>query len=194
MALPDDKVKYFYNQGLSKNAEVTGIQLEPRKETIELNVGDIYQLSAVIEPENAIDQTIMWKSDNISVASVDQNGKISAIAEGSAKITVSSNSDNAETSCFVYVSSENSGFKQNNDYSKIILYPNPVRNKIYLGLNEHSGITNYTIYNFTGRDLKRGTIMHHSRTIDVENLPNGLYFIEFQSDKTKNCIKFIIQN
>lgn len=56
------------------------------KSEVLLLVGQQEVLSATIIPDNATEQTISWVSDNPEVVSVD-NGSITAIAEGEARIT-----------------------------------------------------------------------------------------------------------
>ena len=57
------------------------------KTTYTLKVGESYKLVATVKPDNATDKTVSWSSDNSSVATVDEKGKVSALSEGSAKIT-----------------------------------------------------------------------------------------------------------
>lgn len=55
---------------------------------LELYVGDKAQLKATVGPEDATDKTVVWSSDNAKVAIVDQTGKVTAISNGSASISV----------------------------------------------------------------------------------------------------------
>lgn len=52
-------------------------------------VGECYQLSATILPENTTDKQIIWDSEDTLVASVDENGKITAQSIGSTTVTAS---------------------------------------------------------------------------------------------------------
>lgn len=74
------------------------------KETLELTKGNSETLIATVEPVNATNRKITWSSDNTAVATVDENGKITTVSEGTAKITASSNdgSDKSAT-CVVTV-------------------------------------------------------------------------------------------
>ena len=53
-----------------------------------LSVGEEYQLSFVITPIDAENQTVIWSSTASDVIFVDQNGKITALMPGTATITV----------------------------------------------------------------------------------------------------------
>ena len=65
--------------------EVSSVKLN--KESLELVEGDSETLIATVLPENATDKTVTWESSDPSVASVDQNGMVIAVAEGQAGIT-----------------------------------------------------------------------------------------------------------
>lgn len=56
------------------------------KTTLSLNKGESETLVVSIEPSDATDKTVSWISSDSSVASVDSNGKVTAIANGIASI------------------------------------------------------------------------------------------------------------
>lgn len=56
--------------------------------TILTKAGETAQLTVKITPENARAQEFVWKSDKKNVATVDENGKVTAVANGIAVITV----------------------------------------------------------------------------------------------------------
>lgn len=78
---------------------LTGVTVAPKKVNL-ANVGDTCQLSAVKEPVNA-EGSLTWTSDKTDVAEVDSTGKVTAKAQGTAKITVSCGAKSA--SCTVTV-------------------------------------------------------------------------------------------
>lgn len=67
-----------------KTIPVTGIVLE--QSSLLLPVGNTYTLRAHVQPSNATDQNIKWISNNEGVATVDQTGKVTAVAAGTADI------------------------------------------------------------------------------------------------------------
>ena len=67
-----------------KEVPVTGIALE--QSSLLLPVGNTYTLRAHVQPSNATDQDIQWGSSNGGVATVDQTGKVTAVAAGTADI------------------------------------------------------------------------------------------------------------
>ena len=78
--------------------ELTGLTVAPAKVNLELNA--TYQLSAVKEPVNAAG-SLTWTSDKPAVAEVDNTGKVTAKAQGTAIITVTCGTKSA--SCTVTV-------------------------------------------------------------------------------------------
>ena len=70
-------------------------------ETAELPVGGSLQLTPVAEPDY-VEYTLTWKSDNPSIATVDKQGRVTGVSEGTCTITATSN--NGKTaSCQVSV-------------------------------------------------------------------------------------------
>ncbi|MFA6940969.1 MAG: Ig-like domain-containing protein [Clostridiaceae bacterium] len=59
------------------------------KTSLTLYINGTYTLKATISPTNASGKTLIWKSSNEAVAKVDSNGVVTAIANGTADITVS---------------------------------------------------------------------------------------------------------
>ena len=58
-----------------------------------LNVGNTVTITATVAPEEATNPAVTWSSSDESVATVDETGKITAVATGNATITATSNSD-----------------------------------------------------------------------------------------------------
>ena len=57
------------------------------KESLTMNKGDEEQLEVTIEPSDATDQKITWTTDDDEVATVDENGKVTAVGAGETTIT-----------------------------------------------------------------------------------------------------------
>ena len=79
---------------------VSSITLD--KNSLELVIGNSAKLTATISPSNATLPDIHWVSGDNSIASVDQYGNISALAEGSTTVTAYS-SNGLGASCVVTV-------------------------------------------------------------------------------------------
>ncbi len=55
--------------------------------SVELRVGKDIQLEAEILPDVSFDKSVTWSTDNKEVATVDENGKVTAVSAGTATIT-----------------------------------------------------------------------------------------------------------
>ncbi len=76
-------------------APVTRLKMTSTKAAMVVG-GDVLELSAVATPENHTD-TITWSSSNEDIATVDENGVVTALATGKAKITAASGSGKKAT-------------------------------------------------------------------------------------------------
>ena len=57
---------------------------------LELNVGDVHLLEVIASPSDAEGYTLQWESSDEAVASVSDDGEVTAVSAGTADITVSS--------------------------------------------------------------------------------------------------------
>ncbi len=72
------------------------------KTSVELTEGDETTLTATITPENATNKNITWTSSDENIVTVD-NGKVTAIKEGTATIAVTTEDGNKSATCEVIV-------------------------------------------------------------------------------------------
>jgi len=81
--------------------DVSSVYLNRR--TLDMLVGNSVALTVVVSPWNADDTSVVWSSDDTTVATVDANGIVTALAPGSAVITVTTNDGAFSASCTVTV-------------------------------------------------------------------------------------------
>lgn len=83
--------KYPYINGSSGQSftedtvPVTGLSFDLSSK--EMNVGDEFTATVTVTPAEATGYTVTWTSSDPSVATVDENGKVKAVGEGTATIT-----------------------------------------------------------------------------------------------------------
>lgn len=70
------------------NIEVTSLNLSPNNKT--MTAGEKFNLTLTINPSNATNKSVKYSSSNTSVATVTQNGEVTAVSSGKARITVES--------------------------------------------------------------------------------------------------------
>ncbi len=82
--------------------KVESISLSP--ESLFLNIGSSTTLTAEILPSTASDKSLSWSSSAEDVATVDQNGKVTAVSKGTATITATAkDGSGVNSSCEIVV-------------------------------------------------------------------------------------------
>lgn len=72
--------------------EVTSVKIK-NKEKVKLKIGETLILETDIEPNNASNKKITWSSSNTNIVTVNSDGKVEALQEGTVKITAKSNNE-----------------------------------------------------------------------------------------------------
>ena len=90
---------------------VTAISLEST--SISLDAGKTKTLTATISPSSASNKNVTWKSSNTSIVKISSKGVVTAVAAGTAVITVTSKDGNVSTTCRVTVTQPATGISLN---------------------------------------------------------------------------------
>ena len=80
---------------------VTGVALD--QTSVTATEGDSFTLAVTIAPENATNKNVSWSSSDAAVASVDNNGKVTALKAGTATIAVTTEDGGKTASCEVTI-------------------------------------------------------------------------------------------
>lgn len=104
-------VTYTKNQTIDPNpgtdpdpdpvVDVTGVSLD--KSELTLAVKGTYTLKATVAPADADNKSVTWKSSDDKIATVDKDGKVTAVAIGKATITVTTEDGGKTATCVVTV-------------------------------------------------------------------------------------------
>ena len=86
---------------VEKVVPVTGVTLD--KTTLNLTEGEDATLVATVKPDDASNKAVTWSSDKPEIAKVDENGKVTAVKAGTAKITVTTKDGGKTATCTVTV-------------------------------------------------------------------------------------------
>ncbi len=81
--------------------KVTGVTLNETSKTLKL--GESFNLTATVLPDNAQIKDVTWSSSNNEVAQVDASGKVTAKGPGSTTITVTTKDQNKTAKCDITV-------------------------------------------------------------------------------------------
>lgn len=115
----DDGPVYVAVSDISVAPE-TMVLAQPQPDGIAVTTGTII---ATVSPWNATDKTVTWSSDNEEIATVDENGKVTAVAAGTAIITAKAGNKTATTDVTVIapqdIRVEGNGFVNSSKYKGI---------------------------------------------------------------------------
>ena len=91
------------NLGSSSTVAVESVSLD--QQTLTLIEDETATLTATVSPEDATNKNVTWTSDNADVATV-ENGTVTAVAEGTANITVTTEDGEHTATCAVTVNAK----------------------------------------------------------------------------------------
>lgn len=81
---------------------VTGVSLDTTEKTL-TKAGETLQLTATVAPENAANKKLHWSSSDPKIATVDENGLVTAVSNGTAIITVTTEEGSYTATCTITV-------------------------------------------------------------------------------------------
>ncbi len=102
-----DPYKYKVSKIGQNTVPVSSVTLN--KNELSLKVGESQSLVAEVLPDNASNKKVNWSCDTPSVATVDDAGKVSAIAVGDAIVTVTTEDGNKTAACKIKVAEKGNG-------------------------------------------------------------------------------------
>ena len=99
-----EKYKAAYGSSINTIKEiqnVSSILINPSEINLEIN--EVLQLEAIIQPYDAFDKSLIWTSSDDNIASVDGNGKVTAHQSGIVSISAISRDGGIEGTCQINV-------------------------------------------------------------------------------------------
>ena len=105
VAVSDGTTKITATSGIVKTSAKVTVTTKVEQITLNktegvLTVGNSVTVTATVTPNNATNTTVNWTSSDEKVATVDSNGKVTAVAAGNATITATSESDGDVSSTY----------------------------------------------------------------------------------------------
>jgi hypothetical protein len=93
-----------YGEPLGSLVPVSGVTIESEQSVV--NIGSTLQLKSVVTPANASNQSVTWNSGNDSIATVNSNGLITGISEGTVTITITTTDGGFKANKLITVTNE----------------------------------------------------------------------------------------
>ena len=163
--------------------EIEKISIEAEKETL-TKLGESTELKVKIEPENADAQKLIWKSENEMIAAVDENGKVTAIGNGMAIITVTTEDGKNTASIIITVKIlDKPVINKTKGFGRLkVRSVNQTKTSITLEWSKLDGVDGYLVYGNrcntntkTYKYQKLATITN-GRTWTHKNLKKGTFY------------------
>lgn len=163
--------------------EIEKISIEAEKETL-TKLGESTELKVKIEPENADAQKLIWKSENEMIAAVDENGKVTAIGNGMAIITVTTEDGKNAASITITVKiPDEPVINKTKGFGRLkVRSVNQTKTSITLEWSKLDGVDGYLVYGNrcntntkTYKYQKLATITN-GRTWTHKNLKKGTFY------------------
>ena len=163
--------------------EIEKISIEAEKETL-TKLGESTELKVKIEPENADAQKLIWKSENEMIAAVDENGKVTAIGNGMAIITVTTEDGKNTASITITVKiPDEPVINKTKGFGRLkVRSVNQTKTSITLEWSKLDGVDGYLVYGNrcntstkTYKYKKLATITN-GRTWTHKNLKKGTFY------------------
>ena len=153
---------------------ITGILLNVSELTMDKQT-PTFQLVATVYPAEAAGSTVVWKSTDARVASVDNTGLVSAHEKGEAMITASSADGSVSAPCFVTVTEFVSASNEKGVQTLISAYA--ANGKIVVRAT--GGMEWVKVYNVSGQCVASGVSpAAETITVDAASLPQGVYLLQ----------------
>ena len=155
--------------------------------------GGTLQMNATLLPLNADDLTYTWSLVNgTGSASLDNNGLLTAITDGTVEVTATANDASGETgSATITISNQSLGLNEADISSLVKVYPNPVQNILFVEVTEVE-VLEMVILDYSGRVMK-SIANPYTKSIDVTELNEGIYILKIHTENGLTSNRFIKQ-
>ena len=152
--------------------------------------GGTLQMVATVLPANADDGSYTWSVTNgTGSASIDANGVLTAITDGTVTVTATANDGSGVTGdAVITLSNQGVGINEAAAAINLRAYPNPVNGQLTIEADET--IEAIALIDVTGKTVR--AFSGANNRIDVSTLESGVYLLQVQTAKgiaTKRLIK-----
>jgi len=173
---------------------VTGVSVSPGNAT--LPVDETVQLTATVLPANATDPGVTWSSNDISVATVDENGLVTGVSVGETTISVTTDDGGYTAGSEIEVVDETSSLVSSKPVT-LVIYPNPVIGShpefLLPGMDEEDAVI--IIRDISGRPVFEEQ-RNNDRSVTVVSpayLKPGIYLVSVTSGKHEMTGKLVVK-
>ncbi|MDR3328665.1 MAG: Ig-like domain-containing protein, partial [Prevotellaceae bacterium] len=151
---------------------VTGVSVSPK--TLSLAFDATQVLTVKFTPTKPSNTTVTWSSSDITIATVDNKGKVTANSDsiaGKTTITVTTQDGNKTATCTVTVSETGATAVETRHAASLQIYPNPTTGLVYV---DNPNGAEAAVYTLSGALVLRSK----AAVIDLSRHVAGVYIIK----------------
>ena len=175
----------------SSGISVTGVTLSGCPEGA-LEADSTYQLMAHVAPANAGDLRVSWSSSDETVATVDEEGWITALSAGEASIIATTHDGDFTAECSVTVDGSTTVRQIDGAGQFVELFPNPASDVIHLRFSESASEKAISIFNTKGQLLFSKKTYSSKTQIDIREFHSeGMLIVKVISGGITASFKII---
>ena len=167
---------------------VTDVTVEPTSAEVEVN--KTLQLTIKVEPNSATNKNYTCISDNTSVATVSNAGLVTAVAEGTANITITTEDGNKTVSCTIKVIPATT--VEDAVFASVVVSPNPFDTQLHILNGDLRG--KYALCNTLGIDVISGILSDVQTQINTSSFPAGVYLLRLTAENGATKTFTVVKN
>ncbi|TAJ13976.1 T9SS C-terminal target domain-containing protein [Marinilabiliaceae bacterium JC017] len=190
---PNSHITGVTDMIISNHPPVIGQQ--PAKREFEWPQGLPFPFEAYVisKGKKNANQSIIWETDNSSIATISSEGVLHPKAQGTVTITAKWQKNRAIRREFKIIITPATANEEPQQFQDLRLWPNPARNRFYIK-SPHDRITKVCIYNLSGqKEAEQHYDEAEKVTIELNGLTTGIYLIEIQSQNKTIVKRLIVQ-
>ena len=161
---------------------VTGVVISPKEFSLEIE--QTLQVTAEVSPFDANNKGYTWASSDTTIATVNTDGLVTGVNEGTATITVTTEEGEFTDTILLTITTSAA------ELNSVIMYPNPTEAEITIV--DIAGST-IQVHDMLGKIMMSKRILTNNENVDLSSFSQGVYFMQiFNLDDVK-IVKIIKQ-
>jgi len=161
----------------AEDVVLTGITISPSETTLEVDKETTLSLTFV--PITATHKGVKWSSNDPTIATVDEHGKVKGIAAGETTITaVSEKYESVTNTCKVTVIPPTA--VEDAVFASVVVSPNPFNALLRISNGDVRG--RYALYNTQGVEVALGVLEGAETHINTTSFPAGMYLLRLTAE------------
>jgi len=175
--------------------EVSSITVEPTGGTPTIDTEDgTLQMTTTLDPTDATISDVIWSVDNASVATINSDGLLTAVADGTVVVKATAKDGSGTNGTLsVTISNQASAVTGIDELGNLIFYPNPAQKGIFT-VKGLIGFERMDIMNIRGNMVK-SVDLENLNSVEVQMIghPKGIYIVQL-FDGSQFIFKKIVLN